>query len=98
MIRAGELVIVDYASGRVGPVFGQVLSCTPRAELPDVAQLGAEARAILTEWDVSHVAMIGYKRGCIDVCFAALHLQGRWFDMQRQELSITPVRRRQRAS
>lgn len=103
-LRLGDRVQVR---ARAGVVYGRVEAVSTTAALPDLAAAAPsmrpelegqheEARAILEEWGVSRVAMISYAPapGRPDrLIFAALEVDGQWFDMQHQPLTIAFVGR-----
>jgi hypothetical protein len=64
--------------------------------LPDIpADLSKEFSQIMQEWGVTRVALIAYpaavypEPGGFDLMFAAIEVDGKWWDMQHQLLEIT---------
>lgn len=92
-MKAGQRVRVSCAQrGAVTATLEEVLS---PAELPTLSGTrisAAVVRTILEEWEADRVAFISYDYGLYGrVCFAALEIRGRWFDMKRQELTIEAI-------
>jgi len=79
---------------------GRIEDIRPIAELPDADEMRAELpRSILTEWGVSRVAMISYYMFPDNqVMFAALEVEGQWYDLQRKELTLEVVGQRLKAT
>ena len=76
--------VVEVMDARNMPNFG-----TPRQ--------GEQVEEILREWEISEVAMIEHSYDDetpeTAMVFAALKTKtGTWYDLKRQELSITPIR------
>jgi hypothetical protein len=89
MIEAGQRVTITAA---VGTCTGWVEALTTPPELPDIPGIeAAQAREILGEWNVSHVAIISYNDGRRDLTFCALRTGDRWYDLRRQRLEIEPI-------
>jgi hypothetical protein len=83
-----------------GAVEADVLHTTTPAQLPAMPHVWdklktASVRRILESWSVSQIALIHYRYGpperWQDVCFFALQIAGRWYDLKRQELTIEPM-------
>lgn len=91
-LTKGQAVIITGAAAGTCP--GQVLDVrmpgdlVPVPEAPNVALVAACMRDL----DIQEVAYISHLHAGRFVCFAALRdRDGRWWDLHRQALSITPV-------
>jgi hypothetical protein len=80
-------------SGAAGEVFGRIEEIRTPAELPALPGMSAdEAREILAEWGVSRMAWITYHASPEQqYMFVALEIDGKWFDLHRQELELEIV-------
>jgi hypothetical protein len=74
-------------------VFGRIEEIRTPAELPTLPGMSAdEAREILAEWGVSRMAWITYHASPEQqYMFVALEIDGKWFDLHRQELELEIV-------
>ena len=89
---------IRISNPRRGAVDAVLTSITPAEELPDLGPDYPPAwlvRRVLRQWNASRVALIEYLYGPPDkqrhVRFAALEIRGRWYDLHRQELTITTI-------
>jgi hypothetical protein len=81
-------------TGARGTVHGRVEEIRKPEELPDLEHMPAgPAREVLSEIEVSRVAILSYAygRARATLLFAALESEGRWYDLQGQELSIVRI-------
>jgi hypothetical protein len=78
--------------GDAGDVIGQVVDvCTPD-ELPlGPGHPTGEFISVLKEMNVSHLAHILYHCGDVDVMFTALAIDGEWYDLHDQHLTLEVV-------
>jgi len=79
-----------------GAVIGRVEDIRPPAEMPDLAGFSDRGefapRQIMLDWGVTRVAMISYHANReLDLMFAALEVDGEWYDLQRQHLTLEVV-------
>jgi len=80
-------------TGAAGEVLGRVEEIRPAAEVPDISGFDMEAgRKAFAALGVSRVAFISYyvASNC-GLMFAALEIDGKWFDLLHQELTIEVV-------
>jgi hypothetical protein len=93
-INKGDEIFISGAAGHAEATIAEI--CKPE-ELPALTRdrrKRAEVVEILTiEWHVDRVAIINYNDGIKDVCFAALEIQGRWYDLRHNALLILPRQR-----
>jgi hypothetical protein len=92
---------VRISNPRRGAVVGSVLEITTPAALPALPSARFTemrtrvVRRILEEWHVDQLAALTYRWNgptrSRDVCFVALRISGRWYDLKRQELTIEPA-------
>lgn len=65
------------------------------SDMPDLGGFGRgtgiSPREILREWNVSRVATISFHDGGDLFVFNALEIEGEWFDLRRQALTIEVV-------
>ena len=94
-LQSGDRVRVS--NPQRGAVTATVLHTTTPAALPSLPHEWDElktraVRRILEEWRVTNLALITYRYGPRgqdrDVCFFALEIAGRWYDLKRQPLTI----------
>ena len=79
-----------------GMVVGEILDICASENMPDIGgfdTVGEFApRSILKEWNVSRVAHIGYQMADgQDVMFTAFEIEGEWYDLQTQPLTLEVV-------
>ena len=77
-----------------GTVLGTVADLKAPGELPPVPGMDiAVVRTILEEWHVAHAGVFKYPWGDgeTDVMFVAFCINGEWFDLRRQRLTIEVV-------
>lgn len=87
---------VRVSAAGQGPVIGRVEDIRPPAEVPDLAGFSDRGefapRQIMRVWGVTRVAMICYRANPeLELMFAALAVDGEWYDLERQHLTIEVV-------
>jgi hypothetical protein len=87
---------VRISAAGQGAVIGRVEDIRPPAEMPDLAGFSTRGefapRQIMREWGVTRVAMISYHATREqELMFAALEVDGEWYDLQRQHLTLEVV-------
>lgn len=91
-LEAGSLIRISNPAR--GAVNGEIIDVRTPAELPSLSRKVwgklqvAAVRRILAEWRVTRCALVGYRYGAKDVAFFALEINGRWYDLKRQELTL----------
>ena len=89
-LKIGDRIL---ASGPPGDVIGEVLSVIAPDEVPQIdgAPQVEQVKAILHEWHVDALFLIGHKHDGQDVCFFALRHPCGWRDLRGQEIQITKL-------
>jgi hypothetical protein len=87
---------VRISAAGQGAAIGRVEDIRPPAEIPDLAGFSDRGefapRQIMLEWGVTRVAMISYHaNGEQELMFAALEVDGEWYDLERQHLTLEVV-------
>jgi hypothetical protein len=87
---------VRISAAGQGAAIGRVEDIRPPAEMPDLAGFSTQSefvpREIMREWGVTRVAMISYHATRDqDLIFAALEVDGEWYDLQSQRLTLEVV-------
>ena len=87
---------VRISAAGQGVALGRVEDIRPPAEMPDIAGFSDRCeftpREIMREWGVTRVAMISYHASREhELMFAALEVDGEWYDLQRQHLTLEVV-------
>lgn len=91
-LKKGSQVSIS-APGR-GTTIGVIEDIRTRNEMPPLDGFDVTGEyaphSILAEWKVSRVAVISYTmHSGLDVMFTALEIEGQWWDLKRQPLTIT---------
>src|SRR4051812_31899494 len=99
-LRGNMLCMADLRIGTrlkisapgVGVCIGRVESLTSLTELPDILGMKLQVQAILAEWGVTRVGAISYHATAFaEMLFYALEIDGEWYDMRRQKLTLEIV-------
>ena len=88
-LKCGTVLRVTV--GALGALVGRIEDLQDPAALPRLPHAGGAERevgAILRDWQISRVAMISFRDGAGEWMFAAFEIQGRWFDLNRNELRL----------
>jgi hypothetical protein len=90
-LHSGSIVTISGPDG--GTCKGRVAEILTPDHMPDLeGRPASAAAAVLAEWHVTRVAMISHWAGRKrQVVFAALEIEGQWYDMHRQPLTIEPA-------
>lgn len=92
-MKAGDRVRVS--NPQRGAVDAEVLDCVNLDDLPQVPTFDTTAtaavRTILEDGGITHIAWLTYEFQKKRVMFAALRTAAGWYDLKRQELTITPL-------
>lgn len=94
MSELRTLTRVRISAEGLGACIGRIEDIRQPSELPDIPDLmGADVpRTVLEEWGVTRLAMISYHNyPGQQVMFAALEIEGKWYDLRRQELTLEVV-------
>jgi hypothetical protein len=87
---------VRISAAGQGVAIGRVEDIRPPEEMPDLAGFSDRGefapRQTMREWGVTRVAMISYHADREqELLFAALEVDGEWYDLQRQHLTLEVV-------
>lgn len=83
-------------SGPPGVCIGRIEDIRPVAEMPDLPGFAVAGEfaphEILREWGVTRHATISYRLDSgPEVVFGALEIAGKWFDLQRQHITLEVI-------